>query len=127
MVENLRQGLNPGQVRMAWQGLTQTDKLNIGERERVASVLIGGLLALFGLGRLSLTALGLALGGAYLVYRGLTGHCLAYKALDFSTARSRLRFDDEYHEQPESTIDTDDGHDETVWETFPASDSPSTW
>lgn len=127
MVENLRQGLKPGQVRMAWQGLTQTDKLNIGERERVVSVLIGGLLALFGLGRLPLTALGLALGGGYLVYRGLTGHCPAYEALDINTATSKLRFDEEYHEQPESTIDTEDGRDETVWETFPASDAPSSW
>lgn len=127
MVKNMGQRLNQGQVRKAWQGMTQADKLNIGERERVASVLIGGLLALFGLGRLPLTALALALGGSYLVYRGLTGHCMAYKAVDFSTARSKLRFDEEYHEQPESTIDTDDGHDETVWETFPASDSPSSW
>lgn len=127
MVENIGQRLNQGQVRKAWQGLTQTDKLNVGEGERVVSLLVGGLLALFGLGRLPLSALALALGGGYLVYRGLTGHCPAYNALDINTAKSRLRFDDEYHEQPESTIDTDDQHDETVWETFPASDSPSSW
>jgi hypothetical protein len=127
MVENLGQRLKQGQVRDVWQGLTQTDKLNIGESERLVSLLVGGLLALVGLRRLSLPALGLALGGGYLLYRGLTGHCAAYKALDISTAKSRLRFDEAYHEQPESTIDTGDLQDEAVWETFPASDASASW
>jgi uncharacterized membrane protein len=127
MVENLGQRLKQGQVRDVWQELTQVDKLNVGESERLTSLLAGGLIALFGMRRLSLTALGLALGGGYLLYRGLTGHCPVYRALDISTAKSKLRFDEEYHEQPESTIDTDDLHDEAVWETFPASDAPASW
>jgi hypothetical protein len=127
MAKNFEQRLKQDQIRDRWQRLTQADKLNVGEGERLASVLIGGLIALLGLRRLSLTALGLALGGGYLLYRGLTGHCLAYRALDISTAKSKLRFDEAYHEQPESTIDTGDLHDEAVWETFPASDSPASW
>lgn len=127
MLENLGQRLKRGQIRDVWRGLTQTDKLNVGEGERLASILTGGLIALFGLRRLSFTALGLVLGGSYLLYRGFTGHCPTYKALDLSTAKSGLRFDEEYHQQPESTIDTDDLHDEAVWETFPASDSTASW
>jgi hypothetical protein len=67
------------------------------------------------------------LGGGYLLYRGLSGHCPAYKILDISTLRSKLRFDEEYHEQPESTIDTGDLQDEAVWESFPASDPATSW
>lgn len=61
---------------------------NVGETERVASVVAGGLLALYGLSRRSLGGLALAgLGGA-LAYRGTTGHCPAYSALGVSTADS---------------------------------------
>jgi uncharacterized membrane protein len=58
---------------------------NVGEAERFASVLGGGLLALYGMfrgspGGLLLTALG---GG--LLYRGLSGHCPLYQAMGVST------------------------------------------
>jgi hypothetical protein len=125
---NFREMLNQPQVREFWPGLTQINQLNVGEAERLGSLLGGGLLALYGLCRRSPGAIGLALAGGYLIYRGLTGHCPLYAALQINTASPpRLRFDDEYNEQPETTIDMDDIGDEAVWQTFPASDPPSSW
>ena len=59
---------------------------NVGEVERVVSVIAGTALALFGLRRFSMTRLGLAGLGASLVYRGLTGHCAWYARAGVSTA-----------------------------------------
>jgi hypothetical protein len=60
--------------------------INVGDTERTLSAIAGGGLLLFGLSRLSLTGLlGLAAGGA-LLYRGLTGHCNIYQALEMTTA-----------------------------------------
>ncbi|GIK38615.1 MAG: hypothetical protein BroJett011_24480 [Chloroflexota bacterium] len=127
MVENLEQKLKQGQIGDVWQSLTKTDQVNVGEAERLVSLFGGVLVALFGLRRLSLPAVSLVLGGGYLLYRGLSGHCPAYNLLNISTVKSKLRFDEEYHEQPESTIDPDDLHDEAVWESFPASDPATSW
>jgi uncharacterized membrane protein len=61
---------------------------NVGDVERVVSVIAGTALALFGLRRFSLTRLGLAGLGGSLIYRGLTGHCSAYARAGVSTADS---------------------------------------
>jgi uncharacterized membrane protein len=127
MLDNLREMVNQQQVHEIWQGLTKTDKLNVGERERLSSLLGGGLLALYGLSRRSPSAIGFILAGGYLIYRGLSGYCPAYEALQISTAGPRLRFDEEYHDQPDGTIDAEDLYDEAVWATFPASDPPASW
>jgi uncharacterized membrane protein len=60
--------------------------LNVGEYERWASVLGGGILALYGLTRRSWRGLALAACGGMLVERGLTGHCRCYAALGINTA-----------------------------------------
>ena len=60
--------------------------INVGESERAISTVAGGLALFYGFSKLSLTSIvGLLAGGA-LVYRGLSGHCNLYKALDMSTA-----------------------------------------
>jgi len=59
--------------------------VNVGDFERVLSVVGGGALALYGLRR-SLGNLLLMLGGGALIYRGLTGHCAAYQAMGITTA-----------------------------------------
>ncbi len=59
---------------------------NVGDSERVLSVLSGGALALYGLQRRDLRGLALAGLGAALVRRGTTGHCDVYSALGVSTA-----------------------------------------
>ena len=127
MLGNLKETLDQRHIREIWQSLTKTDKLNVGERERLSSLLGGGLLVLYSLGRRSPRAIGFILGGGYLIYRGLSGHCPVYEALQVSTAGPQLRFDEEYHDQPDGTIDTNDFYDEAVWETFPASDPPASW
>lgn len=59
---------------------------NVGGFERALSLLGGGALALYGLRR-SLPGLMLMLGGGFLMYRGFTGYCPAYEAMDVNTAR----------------------------------------
>ncbi len=60
--------------------------VNVGEMERWASLLGGGLLAAWGLSRRNWTGLALAAVGGSLMVRGATGHCAGYSALGVSTA-----------------------------------------
>ena len=61
-------------------------KKNVGGSERTVSLASGAILTFLGLGRRDLPGLAIAgLGGAML-WRGATGHCHAYQALDLSTA-----------------------------------------
>jgi uncharacterized membrane protein len=60
--------------------------INVGDAERKASLVSGGLLALLGLSRRSPGGLLLAAVGGGLLYRGLTGHCPAYGVAGVSTA-----------------------------------------
>ena len=60
--------------------------INVGDAERIFSILGGAVLGLYGLGRIRLSGVALtALGGA-LIYRGLTGHCKAYESLGIDRA-----------------------------------------
>jgi hypothetical protein len=61
------------------QGSNRT--INVGKMERWASVLGGAALAAFALRRRSKGAMGLALAGAPLIWRGATGHCSVYQKL----------------------------------------------
>ena len=61
-------------------------KVNVGKAERVASAIGGGALALYGLRRRDLPGAALAVIGGILAYRGTSGHCPVYGALDMSTA-----------------------------------------
>jgi len=63
-----------------------TPHINVGDTERLLSLLGGAALGLFGLSRRSLGGLGLAAAGGSLIYRGITGHCSAYQALGVNTA-----------------------------------------
>jgi uncharacterized membrane protein len=60
--------------------------INVGDTERLVSILGGAALGLFGLSRRSLGGLGLAAVGGSLIYRGMTGHCAGYQSLGVSTA-----------------------------------------
>lgn len=59
---------------------------NVGSRERWASGLGGGALALWGLRRASLPGLAVAAVGAALAWRGLGGSCALYRALGIDRA-----------------------------------------
>jgi uncharacterized membrane protein len=61
---------------------------NVGDLERVASLIAGGALAIFGLSRRSTIGWLSMLAGAALVHRGGTGYCHAYQVLGVNTAIS---------------------------------------
>jgi uncharacterized membrane protein len=58
---------------------------NVGHEERKFSALIGGGLLVTGLFRKSWAGAVMALVGAALLQRGVTGHCMLYQALDRNT------------------------------------------
>jgi len=60
--------------------------VNVGDGERLFSVLGGAMLGLYGLSRIRLSGLALAALGGALVYRGLTGHCRVYGGLGIDRA-----------------------------------------
>ena len=60
--------------------------VNVGDTERLLSLLGGAALGLYGLSRRSLGGLALAAMGGSLIYRGATGHCSAYQTLGVNTA-----------------------------------------
>src|SRR5438270_327193 len=67
----------------------QQAEINVGQEERIISVAGGALLATYGLSRMSLPGLLLALVGGGLIKRGYTGHCDVYEKLGIDRARSR--------------------------------------
>ena len=60
--------------------------VNVGQSERVASAVTGGLMVLYGLSKKSAGGLLIAAAGGAIAYRGVSGHCGVYKALGKSTA-----------------------------------------
>lgn len=90
------------------------DEPNIGESERFASAILGGMLVLAGLGRRSFGGLGLAAVGGAFIARGITGHSDMYR--EFGIAGN-------------GPFGADEAEDEAVTEaseeSFPASDAPS--
>ncbi len=85
---------------------------NLGEAERLVSLLAGAALLFYGLARRpSLASLALAAGGGLLLQRGASGHCLVYEALGIGAPRQAQHWLD--------AVDRDIDH------SFPASDPPS--
>jgi uncharacterized membrane protein len=64
---------------------------NVGGTERLASAVAGGLLTLWGLRRRGSLGYGAAALGAELMYRGASGHCMAYSALGINTQEKAPR------------------------------------
>ncbi|HEX8199891.1 MAG TPA: SRPBCC family protein [Isosphaeraceae bacterium] len=60
--------------------------VNVGQGERLASNIGGGVLVLAGMLRGGLSGLTMTLLGGALLYRGVTGHCHLYEALGASTS-----------------------------------------
>ena len=92
MAESMQEALeqagltdNQGTGGMQQSGQGHSD-VNVGEIERWASAIGGGALALYGITRGSLGGIALALVGAALVQRGVSGHCNLYEAMNFNSA-----------------------------------------
>lgn len=64
----------------------EREAINVADAERIASSAGGGALIVYGLLRRTWSGAALALLGGVLAYRGLTGRCPLYQALDVSTA-----------------------------------------
>ena len=73
-----------------------TSEINVGDAERWASTIGGTLLVAQGLRRGTFGGLALALIGGGLVYRGITGNCQAYKALNIDTSDKHRSVADEH-------------------------------
>jgi hypothetical protein len=99
-------------------------EVNVGTGERWASVISGLLLMLFGISRKSVGGAALAAGGAYMLFRGATGHCYGYQMLGVNTSRygDRMLPADE---PPPPSVEESDEVVESSWESFPTSDPPS--
>src|SRR5581483_8367193 len=83
--KRIRTVVNPESIRSVVAKMT-SEKANVGETERWLSALGGGALVLYGLKKRSWSSLALALIGGVFVYRGVTGHCPAYQALEINRA-----------------------------------------
>lgn len=135
MLEKLNKIIRGREMKERWQRLTQTNKVNVSETERLASVIAGTALILYGLTHRSLGRLGFVLTGSYLIYRGLTGHCVAFQAAGVTTAsrteqlqfepnrRSRFQFNGP--EATHTTIEVGNPVDEAALQSLPASDPPA--
>jgi uncharacterized membrane protein len=88
--------------------------LNVGTGERIASGFAGAALLANGILRPSILNAVLAVGGAALLQRGLTGHCALYQRLGIDTAGK----------SPPEAASQDDVADASA-DSFPASDPPS--
>jgi uncharacterized membrane protein len=62
------------------------DGINVGNIERIGSILAGGLLIAYALGKRSALSTGLAVAGGILIYRGAVGHSYLYDAIGVDTA-----------------------------------------
>jgi hypothetical protein len=135
MFNRIRELINRREVRESWQKLTRTDKVNVNETERLWSLVGGSMLVLYGLARRSPTGLSTLPVGGYLIYRGLTGYCPVYEAMNHSSASrteqlqfragNKSKYQPDLQERPEGTIRPNNEVDESGWETFPASDPPA--
>src|SRR5829696_4187393 len=96
---------------------------NVGKVERQASLLGGAFLMLFGLSRRSVAGAGLAALGGGLLYRGATGVCPLYTALDVDTAsgdatQSSLRASRSIRVEQSVTIERPAGELFSFWRNF---------
>ena len=75
---------------------------NVGNNERIVSVAAGSILALAGLSRRSLPGLITAAIGGALIYRGTSGNCPVYGALDINTAEAGSQTPQQLEDQLDS-------------------------
>ncbi len=90
-------------------------KQNVGDDERLVSAIAGAGLVTYGISKGGLLGTALSLVGGGLVYRGATGHCHLYSAVDKNTAApSQTRV----HVQKSVTIDKSQAELYQFWRNF---------
>ena len=75
----------------------RNDRQNISSAERWISMIGGSMLALYGVRRRDVPGAAVAVLGAALVQRGVTGHCAVYGALGIDTAEEEGGFLEQKH------------------------------
>jgi uncharacterized membrane protein len=65
-------------------------EVNVGSAERLVSITAGAILTGLGISRRDLSGMLIAGVGGGLLFRGATGHCLAYEALGIDTSRESV-------------------------------------
>ena len=93
--------------------MANMEETNIGDPERYASGILGGMLLMSGIGRRGWAGFTLAAIGGALIARAVTGSSSMYRELGISTR------------SPEFDEADDDLVNEASEESFPASDAPS--
>lgn len=96
--------------------------VNVGFWERLASIGAGTFLLIKALGKTSISGSLLFLSAAYLLFRGISGHCAAYEQLGIDT-KKRVAWRQEA-QQPSAEVAGDEVL-ESSWESFPTSDAPA--
>jgi hypothetical protein len=96
--------------------------VNVGFWERLASIGVGTVLLFKALGKMSISGSLLFLGGAYLLFRGIVGHCPVYEQLGVDT--SKLVAWRREAQEPSAEVASDEVL-ESSWESFPTSDAPA--
>lgn len=66
-----------------------SDRINVGEKERMLSTVGGAAIAIYGLSQKSLPGLALAAAGGMLLRRGISGHCPLYDAANIDTTTTK--------------------------------------
>jgi uncharacterized membrane protein len=107
-------------------GLSSRD-VNVSEVERAVSLVIGGALTVRAIQRMDVVSLALAALGVGLIFRGATGHCGLYSALQGRNAGQRPDAPEEASEWHATGTPrpAEDLVGEASLESFPASDPPA--
>jgi uncharacterized membrane protein len=79
-----------GQTASRYSLNSSVGEINVGNVERAASFAGGIAMMALGVQRRSLASIPLALLGGALIYRGASGHCSVYSAMDINTATKKL-------------------------------------
>jgi hypothetical protein len=91
-------------------------RMNVGDAERIGSTIAGLVLISRAVAKPTLGRIVLAVAGAALLQRGVTGHCSLYNALDIDTMGARRKPRNAVGDDPVISASED---------SFPASDPPS--
>lgn len=104
-------------IRRSREDLRKQITENVGPKERAVSTLAGGFMVIDGLRRRGIGGLLESVFGASLLYRGSSGFCWLYNAIDIDTAKEHIRLPT-VRVQRTITIDHDPQTVYSIWRKF---------